>query len=73
MSTKGIQKATNKFAFETFKHVLYENQPVSGTNRGFVVDKSKIKMYTQERIGLSPYYVKRKVLDDRISTVPLDL
>jgi hypothetical protein len=53
--------------------VLLTKQSGSGTNRGFRVIDNKMYTYLQERAGFSYVYPKRKVLDDGVSTEPLDI
>ena len=43
-------------------------------NAGFIRGKDgTIKTYTQIKVGMSYVYMKRKVLDDGVSTTHLDL
>ena len=57
----------------TFRHVLLSQKPGSATNIGFRAHKNGIFTYEQERCGFSYLYCKRKVLENGIDTVPLDL
>jgi hypothetical protein len=58
----------------TWMVFLYlEKKLGSGTNRGFRVVDNKMYAYLQERAVFSYFYPKRKVLDDGVSTEPLDI
>ena len=71
-SQNGLSK-NNKFNKETWKSVLFDEEIISGTNVGFrMIDGNMVK-YSQLRSGLTAFYAKRKVLDDKVSTVPLDI
>ena len=71
-SQKGLSKK-NKFGKETWMSVLFDEVIMSGTNMGFrMIDGNMVK-YSQLRSGLTSIYAKRKVLDDKISTIPLDI
>ena len=72
-SSKGISKRRVKAPLTTFRHVLNSQKPGSATNIGFRAHKNGIFTYEQERCGFSYLYCKRKVLENGIDTVPLDL
>ena len=72
-SSKGISKRRVKAPMTTFRHVLLSQKPGSATNIGFRAHKNGIFTYEQERCGFSYLYCKRKVLENGIDTVPLDL
>lgn len=72
-SCKGINKRLNTITKDTYMDVLLTKKSGSGTNRGFRSVNNQIYTYLQERAGFSYFYPKRKVLDDGISTVPLDI
>ena len=57
---------------EDFKKVLFEGQKKEVLNRGFRFDGT-MHTYEQLKSGLSPIFIKRRVLDDCIHTEPLDL
>ena len=72
-SQKGLNKRNNKFEKEVWLRVLLEDGVQSGMNKGFrMIDGNMVK-YSQIRDGLTSFYPKRKVLQDGISTVPLDI
>ncbi len=72
-SSKGVSKRYVQNPFDTFRSVLFTRQPASGTNMGFRSRDNGICTYRQERTGFSYFYCKRRVLDDGIHTVPLDI
>ena len=75
LSSKGIQKKRNlhKLCKEAYLKVLETQCAGFGVNKGFVTVKGKVYTYAQVRRGLSYLYCKRKIAEDGISTVPLDL
>ena len=72
-SCKGINKRTNQITKDKYMDVLLSKKSGSGTNRGFRVIDNKMYTYLQERAGFSYFYPKRKLLDDGVSTEPLDI
>lgn len=72
-STKGIMKHLNDFSENDFKKVLFAQETVEGCNKGFLFKNRNMYTYEQHRNGLSYFYAKRKVLDDGVHTIPLDL
>ena len=72
-SCKGISKRLNDPQKEVYLNVLQTRQSRSGENRGFRVVDNKVLTYAQHRTGFSYFYSKRKVLEDGVSTIPLDI
>ena len=72
-STKGLSKRHNDIDKDKFLAVLTNRRSGSGVNRGFRVHDSSVMTYVQERAALTYFYPKRKVLEDGLSTAPLDL
>ena len=72
-STKGLSKRHNDIDKDKFLAVLTNRRSGSGFNRGFRVHDSSVMTYIQERAALTYFYPKRKVLEDGLSTAPLDL
>ena len=72
-TTKGLNKRQNTIDKDAFLSVLTNRRSGSGVNRGFRVRDSSVMMYIQERAALTYFYPKRKVLEDGLSTAPLDL
>ena len=72
-STKGLNKRQNEIDKETFLAVLTQKRSGNGWNRGFRVRESAVFTYVQERAALTYFYPKRKVLDDGLTTAPLDV
>jgi hypothetical protein len=89
MSAKGIQKKQNVdlLSFENYKDVVLNNKKVNVLNKGMRIFNDKqinnidsdtkqnrtIYSYSVEKIGLTEKYDKRIVLNDKISTVPLNI
>ena len=72
-SCKGMSKRLNDPQKEMYLNVLQTRQSQSGENRGFWVVEHKVLTYAQHRTGFSYFYSKRQVLEDGVSTVPLDI
>jgi len=72
-SCKGIQKNQNDISKDRFHNVLFNDVKDMCTNKGFRVINNEMVTYIQHKKGLSYYYDKRVVLDDGVSTVPLDI
>ena len=72
-TTKGLNKRQNDIDKEKFLAVLTNRRSGGGVNRGFRVHNSSMMTYIQERATLTYFYPKRKVLEDGLTTAPLDL
>ena len=74
-SCKGVNKRSNKDIInqELFLRVLETKQSASGVNKGFRVKDNSVYTYTQTRTGFTFFYPKRKVLEDHVTTIPLDI
>lgn len=72
-SSKGISKRLNNPTKDVYLTVLNTKQSQSGENRGFRVVENKVFTYAQHREGFSYFYPKRKVANDGITTMPLDI
>ena len=72
-SSKGVSKRHLKAPMTKFRRVLKTREAQSGSNRGFRVRGNAVFTYRQDRRGFSYLYCKRKVLNDGVHTVPLDL
>ena len=73
LSCKGVIKCQNNLTKQHYLDVLYSTTPKLCTNRGFRLKNAGTCTYTQEKCGLESFYIKRKVLDDFVSTEPIDL
>ena len=71
-SSKGMQ-ARNNLLKEDFLKVLQEKCEHRVTNTGIIDDGTRKLTYTQTKKGLNYFYCKRKVLEDGITTIPLDI
>ena len=72
-SCKGVSKGLNAIDKDKYLNVLLTQRPSSGVNRGFRTVNNTMYTYNQVRDGFSYFYPKRKVLDDGVSTQPLDI
>ncbi|KAL9961203.1 hypothetical protein ACROYT_G030104 [Oculina patagonica] len=72
-SCKGINKRCNEIKKENCLSVLLTRQNNSGINKGFRVIDNSMYTYEQVRDGFSYFYPKRKVLEDGVTTIPLDI
>ena len=72
-STKGLSKRHNEIDKDAFLQVLTNRRSGSGKNRGFRVNHSSVLTYVQERAALTYFYAKRVVLEDGVSTGPVDV
>ena len=76
-AAKGVSAKNNTdiLRFETFKAALYQGRHVEATNVSFRTIKNRTGIYTTraKRIGLQPFYIKRKLLaPNLIFSEPLD-
>ena len=72
-STKGLSKRHNEIDKDAFLEVLTNRRSGSGKNRGFRVNHSSVLTYVQERAALTYIYAKRVVLEDGVSTGPVNV
>ena len=73
-SCKGVQQKRTTITKEDFQEVLTTGLPRKVENAGFIRGKDgTIKTYSQTKVGMSYIYMKRKVLDDGVSTTHLDI
>ena len=73
-SCKGVQKKRNELVREDFLSII-ENptQKHLVENAGFIRDGLETRTYIQTKRGLNYWYVKRKVLQDGVTTSHLDI
>jgi len=74
-SMKGIQINRNKewINKENYKHCLENNKTFGGQNKGFRYINKTMITYEQEKIGLTPIYVKGVVMKDGVHIHPLSI
>ena len=72
-TSKGLNKRQNRFTFDSYLNLLKKQTDGSGTNTAFRVKNNQIYTYAQTRTALSYLYVKRRVCEDGVTTVPLHL
>ncbi|GMF19315.1 unnamed protein product [Phytophthora lilii] len=77
LSAKGVQKSRNGDVLtpENFEAVVKNRTTFKDTNRGFRLCRETNSMitYTQMKTSLNYFYDKRRVLEDGITTAPLDI
>ena len=72
-SCKGVNKKNNIINKDKYLDVLLSKRSGSGVNRGFRVLNNTMCTYVQVKNAFSYFYPKRKVLEDGVSTIPLDI
>lgn len=72
-SCKGVSKETNAVKKENYLRVLNTGISEEAENRGFRIVNNKVLTYSQFRTGFSYFYPKRVVLEDGITTTPLQI
>ena len=73
LSCKGVIQKQNELSLKTYQQVLDSGVPHQVTNTGFRTLNHKVVTFRQRKRGLSYMYIKRKVCDDGVSTLPLDI
>jgi hypothetical protein len=75
VSCKGTQKTRNMdiLVKDSFTRSLNNEEVISGQNKGFRVIEKTIKTYEQNKVALTPVYVKGVVMDDGMHIHPLPL
>ena len=72
-SCKGVNKKNNIINKDKYLDVLLSKRSGSGVNRGFRVLNNTMCTYVQHKNAFTYFYLKRKVLEDGVSTIPLDI
>ena len=72
-SCKGVNKKCNDIDKDKYLNVLLTKQNSAGVNQGFRVVNNTMYTSTQVRDAFSYFYLKWKVLQDGVSTTPLDI
>jgi len=70
-SSKGMSSRLNNLTWGRYKAAL-EGSIDRAENRGFRLRNGQMTTYHQEKLGLSAYCDKRRVLPDGIHTVPIE-
>ena len=74
VSSKGIIKhQQDDLNPAAFREVLHTKKAGTATNFGFRPVGNQMWTYSQDRDALSYMYIKRKVCEDNVSTLPLDI
>lgn len=75
-SVKLAMKGSNKGIdnpLEIYKTVLASEMSYEGVNRGFRFHEGQMKTYEQRKNAITYFYCKRIVLEDGVTTLPLDI
>jgi hypothetical protein len=74
-SSKGVQNDRNKEILnkEEYKSCLTNGKTIDCQNKGFRYVDGTMQTYEQQKIGLTPIYVKGIVMDDGIHMRPLSI
>lgn len=72
-SSKGVSKKRVEAPMTIFRRVLKTQRPGHGMLRGLRARRNGISTYKQSRKGFSYFYCKRRLLNDGVSIVPLDI
>jgi len=77
LSAKGVQKSRNKTVLSpaNFESVVKNRITFKGSNKGFRMCRETNSMitYSQTKTALNYFYDKRRVLEDGITTSPLEI
>lgn len=71
LSCKGLSKRHNDLTLSSYKEVLDTKQSGGGVNVGFRTDGRSVFTYFQNRKSLSYFYIKRRLSQDGVSTLPI--
>jgi len=72
-SSKGINKRFITDPKSLFQQCLENRKGVEGKNIGFRMKENNMYTYQQDKVGFSYVYCKRKIMDDGLNTLPLDI
>lgn len=72
-SSKGVSKRNIKSPMSIFRNVLKTKATKYARNVGFRARKNSIYSYSLMKRGFGYFYCKRRVLEDDVNTVPLDI
>ena len=72
-SCKGENKRNNVINKDKYLEVILSKCSGSGVNKSFRVLNNKMCTYVQVGDAFSYFYPNRKVLEDSVSTIPLDI
>lgn len=73
LSCKGVMKSRVEDPSSIFKEVLTEQKICEAVNMGIKLKDNRLCTYQQTRIGFGYVYWKRQVLNDGVSTIPLNI
>ena len=74
-SSKGVQNERNNTILkkDEYQRCLVDEKTIDCQNKGFRYIDGTMKTYEQDKIGLTPIYVKGVVMDDGIHIRPLNI
>ena len=70
IASKGVSRHTNKYKYEQYKDVLYQNMTYDAINYSIRHHQGQMKSLKCTKRGLVGVHVKNHIEDDRVSTVP---
>ena len=70
---KGVNIHLFKDPVEKFCSILTNKNKIENVNIGMRAHNNTIYSYEQQKVALNYIYIKRQVLDDGVSTIPLDI
>jgi len=70
VASKGISKRTNKFHYNQYKKVCYQNETFDATNYSIKVQNEKMCTIKSLKRGLAGVHVKSFVQEDKVTTIP---
>ena len=73
VSCKGVNNRSKQLTKDNYLKVLRSGSSVQAQNMGFRLWGNQMQTYIQEKTALSYIYIKRKVNEDGVSTLPLDV
>ena len=71
LTCKGLNKARNQLTEDQYLDVLRHRESGGGENCGFRMSGAVMTTYLQQRRSLSYLYIKRRVCEDGVSTLPI--
>ena len=73
ISCKGVSKKGLEEPMQQFRDTLFNVRTNTSTNMGFRMKNNSMFTYSQDKICFNYFYCKRKVMEDGISTTPLNI
>ena len=73
ISCKGVSKKGLEEPMQQFRDTLFNVRTNTSINMGFQMKNNSMFTYSQDKISVNYFYCKRKVMEDGISTTPLNI